>query len=131
PVPAIESEINITSNDPDLPTLSIPITVTPAVANDDNLNPLVTALKGNFPNPFNPTTTIRFSMKEAGAVKVMVYNLKGQLVKNLVDTELSSGNHQIVWDGRDDRGSSVASGIYLYRMESSNFTATNKMMLMK
>lgn len=130
-VPTINAEILITSNDPDLPTLSIPLTLTPAVSNSDNLNPMVTALKGNFPNPFNPTTSIRFSLKDAGRVRVQIYNLKGQLVKNLIDSELKSGNHQLVWDGRDERGSGVASGIYFYRMESGSFNATNKMMLMK
>jgi len=127
----INTEILITSNDPDMSSVTIPLTLTAAVSNNDNLNPVVTALKGNFPNPFNPTTTIRFSIKEAGPVKINIFNLKGQLVKQLMNADLQSGNHQLIWDGRDERGSNVASGIYFYRMESGSYRATNKMMLMK
>jgi flagellar hook assembly protein FlgD len=95
------------------------------------VNPAITRLNGNFPNPFNPVTNIRYSLKEAGRVKLNIYNLKGQLVKQLLDTEVSAGDHQVVWDGKDDRGNSVASGIYFYRMQAQNYQATNKMMLMK
>lgn len=129
-VPDIDSEIQIMTNDPDLPVITIPIHLI-GVANSDLINPAVTALKGNFPNPFNPSTSIRFSLKDASPVLINIYNLKGQLVKSLLKSELSSGNHQITWNGKDDRGAPVASGIYLYRMESNNFKATNKMMLMK
>lgn len=126
----INAEITILTNDTDLPVITIPIHLT-SVANSDLINPAVTALNGNFPNPFNPSTSIRFSLKEAGPVKLNIYNLKGQLVKSLVDSDLSAGNHQVLWNGKDERGASVASGIYLYRMESVGFKATNKMMLMK
>ncbi len=127
----IESEIQIMTNDPDLSNITILIHLKATVANSDLINPAVTALKGNYPNPFNPSTSIRFSLKEAGPVVLNIYNLKGQLVKSLVNSELSSGDHKIVWNGKDERGAAVASGIYLYRMESTNFKATNKMMLMK
>ncbi|HOA28665.1 MAG TPA: C25 family cysteine peptidase [Candidatus Cloacimonadota bacterium] len=129
-VPELNSQVQITSNDPDMPTYSIPVTLTP-VSNNDNINPLITSLTGNYPNPFNPSTSIRFSLKDAGKVRIQIYNLKGQLVKNLINSDLQSGNHQIVWDGRDDRGNGVSSGIYFYRMESGDYTRTNKMMLMK
>ncbi|MDD3103297.1 MAG: C25 family cysteine peptidase [Candidatus Cloacimonetes bacterium] len=127
----IEAEITIMTNDTDLPLITIPIHLEAAVSNSDLINPAITALHSNFPNPFNPSTSIRFSLKEAGPVKLNIYNLKGQLVKSLVNSELSAGNHQISWNGKDERGASVASGIYLYRMESPDFKATNKMMLMK
>lgn len=126
----INTELTITTNDNDLPSITIPISLI-SVSNNDLVNPAVTHLHGNFPNPFNPTTTIRYSLKEAGRVRLSIYNLKGQLVKQLLDSEVSAGNHQIVWDGKDERGSSVASGIYFYRMQSHNYQATNKMMLMK
>lgn len=130
-VPNIEAQILITSNDPEQQTLNIPLTLVAGTSNSDNLNPVLTALKGNFPNPFNPTTAIRFSLKDAGRVKIQIYNLKGQLVKQILDSDLKSGNHQVLWNGQDERGSSVASGIYLYRMENANYRATHKMMLMK
>jgi len=70
-------------------------------------------------------------LKDAGNVKIHIYNLKGQLVKQLLDSEMKSGNHQVIWDGRDTRGNSVASGIYFYRMQNGSYNATHKMMLMK
>ncbi|PKN74034.1 MAG: Gingipain R [Candidatus Cloacimonetes bacterium HGW-Cloacimonetes-3] len=131
-VPNINDDIIITSNDPDMPTLLIPLHLEGVTSNDDaGLIPFVTSLEKNFPNPFNPETTIRFTTKEAGQVKLSVYNLKGQLIRNLVNNSLASGAHNIVWNGKDENGNSVASGIYLYRMETTNYSATQKMMLMK
>jgi hypothetical protein len=124
-VPAINGNIQIMTNDPDMPSIAIPISVNPS-SNENLVNPAVTELKGNFPNPFNPQTTIRFSLKDAGHVKLNIYNMKGQLVKSLVNAPLSSGNHQMVWNGRDDKGNPVSSGIYLYRMSSGTYQATQK-----
>jgi hypothetical protein len=131
-VPTINSNITITTNDAEMPLLLIPVHLQGGTANDDSgLIPFVTSLDKNYPNPFNPETTIRFSTKEAGKVKLSVYNLKGQLIRNLVNNTLTSGSHHVVWNGKDENGNNVASGIYLYRMETSNFTSTQKMMLMK
>lgn len=127
----INDVIYIASNDPDLPELNITLTLRGATSNSDMLNPVITALKGNYPNPFNPETTIRFSLKDAGKVRISVYNLKGQMVKKVLERELDSGYHSVVWDGRDERGKAVASGIYFYRMENGSFVANRKMMLMK
>jgi len=129
-VQEINAEIAIMTNDADLPVITIPILLKPS-ANSDQINPAITALKGNFPNPFNPSTSIRFSLKEAGLVRLNIYNLKGQLIKSLINADLPSGDHQIIWNGKDERGTLVSSGIYLYRMENGSFKATNKMMLMK
>ena len=74
---------------------------------------------------------IKFSLKENSDVSLNIYNLKGQLVRKLVNKELAAGNHQMLWDGKDTRGSSVSSGIYFYRMEAGSYKATQKMMLMK
>jgi hypothetical protein len=92
---------------------------------------LVTQLKGNYPNPFNPETTIRFSLKEAAPVNIGIYNVKGQLVRTLVNAEKTSGNHSVVWNGRDDNGSSVSSGVYFYKMNAGKYSSTRKMILMK
>ncbi|KAA3599381.1 MAG: T9SS C-terminal target domain-containing protein [Calditrichaeota bacterium] len=88
-------------------------------------------LKQNFPNPFNPTTTISFLMKKDGLAKVSVYNITGQLVKTLVSKGLAKGEHSLTWDGTDNFGQSVASGIYYYKLESGNFTDIKKMTLLK
>ena len=93
--------------------------------------PGVNILKGNYPNPFNPTTTISYTMPASGDVKLNVYNLRGQLVRSLVNEAKTAGSHKVVWDGKDDRGNTMASGIYLYRLETGKHSETRKMMLMK
>jgi hypothetical protein len=101
------------------------------VSNDDNVQQAITALKGNFPNPFNPSTEIAYSLKEAGKVKIEIYNLKGQLVKTLINDTMPQGEHRITWNGKDQRGNGVSSGIYFYKMKVGGYTGTRKMMLMK
>jgi hypothetical protein len=100
------------------------------VDNDDPAVPVTaTALNGNYPNPFNPETTLSFSVKEAGAVRIEIYNLKGQLVRTLVNQELATGNYSAVFDGRDNAGKPVSSGVYYYRMTAPGYTSTRKMVL--
>jgi hypothetical protein len=131
-VVSFTAELLVTSNDLSNPTLQIPITLTSGVANvDPGLIPVVTALDANFPNPFNPETTIRYSVKEAGAVRISIYNLKGQLIRSLVNESKAAGYHRVIWNGKDERGMAVSSGIYFYRMDAVNYSATKKMMLMK
>ena len=98
---------------------------------DEVIKPTVTKLTGNYPNPFNPTTTISFSLKEAGHVSVNIYNMRGQLVKTLVNAELERDFHEIVWDGRDNSGKTTTSGVYFYKMKAQNYNSTKKMILMK
>jgi hypothetical protein len=98
---------------------------------DPNQIPLITKLYNNYPNPFNPTTNIAFSIKTQGNVKLSVYNLKGQLVKTLANTSMAAGQHSVVWNGTDNNNRSVGSGIYLYRLETKDYTQTRKAMLMK
>ncbi len=85
----------------------------------------------NYPNPFNPETTISFNLKNSGNVKLSVYNIKGQLVKTLVNDQLDSGNHSIIWNGKDSNSTDVSSGVYFYRLNSGNTVVTKKMVLMK
>jgi len=102
------------------------------VDNDDPTTPVLqNALIGNFPNPFNPQTTIRFSTASNCPVTIDIYNLKGQLVKRLVDDSKAAGNHSVVFDGTDNNGRSVASGVYYYKMQAGKFRSTRKMILMK
>ncbi|MGB4309572.1 MAG: carboxypeptidase regulatory-like domain-containing protein [Candidatus Cloacimonadaceae bacterium] len=101
-------------------------------AADDPQFPVVaTALNGNYPNPFNPETTIRYSVKEAGRVKLEVYNIKGQLVRTLVDKDHTTGCYTRVFDARDNRGRSISSGVYLVRMSAPGYQKTFRIMLMK
>ena len=97
----------------------------------ENILPLITKLTGNYPNPFNPTTTINFSTKETGYVSINIYNMRGQLVKTLVNGELDRNYYEIVWDGKDNSGKSTASGIYFYKMKAQDYNSTKKMILMK
>ena len=98
---------------------------------DGILMPTVTELTGNYPNPFNPTTTISFSLKEAGHVSINIYNMRGQLVKTLINAELDRDFHTLVWDGKDNSGKYTASGVYFYKMKAQNYNSTKKMILMK
>jgi len=98
---------------------------------DPNVAPAITMLKQNYPNPFNPETTISYNMPMAGAVNLSVYNLKGQLVRSLVNGNVAAGDHRIVWNGTDNNGNGVPSGIYFYRLTNANGSETRKMMLMK
>jgi len=85
----------------------------------------------NYPNPFNPSTTIRFSLPESGMTELCIYNLKGQRVRCLVNGNLRSGNHDIVWDGKDSHGTLVSSGVYLYRLTYAGKTITRRMTFIK
>ncbi len=133
PDPAVnlEGQITISSNDPNSPTVTIPITVQACLSATDPVAPKVTRLEGNYPNPFNPETMISFATHQSGPVKLSIYNLKGQLVRSLLDSELPAGQHKLVWNGRDNSNNPVASGIYFYRMEAGKYSKTMKMMLIK
>ncbi len=88
-------------------------------------------LRSNYPNPFNPTTEIRFDVSRPGPVRLAVYDLLGREVRTLVDGFRAAGAHTVVWDGRSDAGETVASGVYLYRMAAGGFTESRMMVLMK
>jgi len=93
------------------------------------------ALSQNYPNPFNPTTTITFDVPgtqgEAQHVQLTVYNIRGKQVINLIDSEYEPGSHRVVWNGRNDDGEQVSSGIYLYTLKSEAQTYTKKMVMVK
>ncbi|MDO9577902.1 MAG: C25 family cysteine peptidase [Candidatus Cloacimonadales bacterium] len=90
-----------------------------------------TDLQGNYPNPFNPETIIKFSLHTEQFVQLQVFNIKGEMVKNLVCEILPSGYHQVVWDGGDEAGKPVASGLYFYKFNTENYKKINKMLLLK
>jgi hypothetical protein len=88
-------------------------------------------LAQNYPNPFNPSTIIELSLPQAGPVQVEVFNILGRRVRTMVDGSLSVGVHRFEFDGRDDEGSPLATGVYFYRVTASNFSDTKKMLLVK
>jgi len=93
---------------------------------------VVTELNGNYPNPFNPETTIKFTTENIEKnTELVIYNLKGQKVKILINEKLEAGNHQVVWNGKDENGKPVSSGIYFYKMKAGEYTSMKKMILMK
>jgi len=96
----------------------------------DNL-PGEFSLAQNYPNPFNPVTLIEFSLPKTSDIRLTVYNMLGQKVKVLLEEHRSAGTYSEVWDGTNRTGERVSSGIYLYRLETDNFTTTKKMLLLK
>ena len=85
----------------------------------------------NYPNPFNPKTTISYNLPSESFVNLEIYNLKGQLVKKLVGESQPSGIHKVVWNGCDQQGREVASGFYFYRLKTKDNQLTRKILLMK
>ncbi|MFC1898370.1 T9SS type A sorting domain-containing protein [Candidatus Cloacimonadota bacterium] len=98
---------------------------------DPNLIPMITTLEGNFPNPFNPTTTIKFGLHEDQQVAIIIYNIKGEKVRTLVNDELNTGYYNMLWNGKDDNNKPASSGIYFYKMKAGDYQETKKMILMK
>ena len=93
--------------------------------------PTVYALEQNFPNPFNPNTTIKYAIPNAAHVELTIINLSGQVVRTLVNDDLRANFYSVVWDGRNNRGEEVASGMYFYRIQADKFSAIKKLMLIK
>ena len=95
-------------------------------ADTERALPVAVALEQNHPNPFNPMTTIKYSLPAEGHVRLTVYNVRGQVVTTLVDRRMGPGMHTTVWDAR-----SAASGVYFYILQTDDFTQTRKMTLLK
>jgi hypothetical protein len=113
------------------PTLS-PFIIVEADPTDapDGL-PRAYRLLANVPNPFNPTTTIHYELPVAGHVKLDVHDVRGRLVRTLVDGPVEAGRRAVVWEGRDSDGRRVASGVYFYRLRVGSFVETRRMVLLK
>ena len=97
----------------------------------ENTLPLKTELSKNYPNPFNPSTTIPYELKEDGLVSMVVYDLNGAEVKTLVSENISAGSYQTVWNGLNNTGQNVASGRYIVKMSAPGFSDTITMTLLK
>ena len=93
--------------------------------------PKTNALRQNYPNPFTAATTIRYQLSKPGEVKLMIYNLNGQLVRQLASENKDAGYFSIFWDGRDDNGKALPTGFYLCRMQTNDFSTIRRILLIK
>jgi flagellar hook assembly protein FlgD len=91
------------------------------------------AMNQNYPNPFNPVTRIVYWEPDGGKQRVdlVIYDVSGARVRTLVSGTVATGRHEVTWDGRNDQGQAVGSGVYFYKMIQENFKATRKMLLLK
>jgi flagellar hook assembly protein FlgD len=93
--------------------------------------PKMLTLAANYPNPFNPDTQIRFGLPNSARVNLVIYNLRSQVVRVLVDQEMHAGWHMLRWDGKNEQNQDVASGIYLYILQTDGKRLLRKMMLIR
>lgn len=126
--PPGEGETNsFTTTSPDTFTVDVPV----SVDEPERGLPSSYRLEANYPNPFNPSTTIRYTLGQAGETTLKVYNLRGELVRVLVDETQAAGEHSVVWDGKDDSGRLVTSGVYILTIVSGDFRKSQRMTLLK
>ena len=107
------------------------ITTTSVEGAHSNSLPTDFELKQNFPNPFNPNTTIQFDLPQTIHVSLKIYNTLGQEIRNLIDNVIPAGENLIIWDGENNVGQLVSSGIYFIRLQSGDFTDIKRMMFIK
>ena len=98
---------------------------------DNGTVPAMTSMEANYPNPFNPETTIKYNIAKSGNVKLSIYNVKGQLVRTLVSEKQEPGYRSVVWNGKNNHGNQVSSGVYFYHLKTADKVITKKMLLMK
>ncbi|NOX87663.1 MAG: T9SS type A sorting domain-containing protein, partial [Calditrichaeota bacterium] len=107
------------------------VTATPTGINEQEQYPLSYQLKQNYPNPFNPQTTIEFVLAQKDEVRLEIFNLLGQKVRTLAKGNFGAGSHRFVWDGCNDGGTILPSGIYIYRLKTKNYTSARRMLLIR
>ena len=110
---------------------SISINIQDNLSVDDKLIPKTFALHQNYPNPFNPNTNIRFDLPKDTKVQIIVYDILGRLIKNIINMNQNAGFKSVQWDGKNNFGEKVPSGVYLYSIEAGDFNQTKKMLLLK
>lgn len=131
-----DARLSIRTNDPVTPLVVVPVSLWVSAARataglDARAIPSRYALLDNRPNPFNPTTTIAYDLPREGRVRLIVYDVRGKPVRELVSASEPAGRHQARWDGRNQQGQPVASGVYFYRLAAGDFVQTKKMVLLK
>ncbi len=110
---------------------SLPVSSSDPQLSVEDATPTSFALTGNYPNPFNPSTHIAFTISASGMVHLSVYDVTGRKVRDMFSATLSTGAHEMVWDGRDESGAAVSSGTYIARLKMGNFAQSHRMTLMK
>ncbi|MFQ5709533.1 MAG: FlgD immunoglobulin-like domain containing protein [bacterium] len=110
---------------------TLTVSVPTSVASSNDFGPTSYRLEPNYPNPFNPSTTVTYRLARAGMTTVKIYNLKGQAIRSLVDRIQPAGDYSIVWDGKDDAGKGVVSGVYILVLKSGDFAQSRRMTLLK
>jgi glucose/arabinose dehydrogenase len=127
----LETGLEGTNSSPKLWKITLPAGVSTGAGREENL-PGTFALMQNYPDPFNPSTNIDFTIPAAGAVTLTVYDVLGRKVRTLLDGSVPAGGRSVSWDGRDSRGTPVGSGVYFYRLlTGSNLSATKKMIVLR
>lgn len=102
-----------------------------AVQTNPKSTPPAFILHANYPNPFNAATTIRFTLPKAGTAALRIYDMAGHLVRQLLDHSLAAGQHQVEWNGQDNNGHELASGVYLYRLQVGTRVRTHKLLMLR
>lgn len=129
------ARLSIYSNDPVSPVVTIPaslaVALPPSITSVDASLPRRYELHPNRPNPFNPATTISYDLPRGDHVRLVIYDVRGKEVRELVNTAKPAGRHEVTWDGRDAKGTHAASGVYFYRLLAGDFVRTKKMVLLK
>ena len=113
------------------PSISYTSDATLAVNEKSDILPKEFALHDNYPNPFNPTTTIRFDLPKATDVSILIFNVLGQKIKTIDMSQINPGYHSVVWNATNDYGSQVSAGMYFYQLRTNDFVKTKKMILLK
>jgi hypothetical protein len=93
--------------------------------------PEIFELSQNYPNPFNPTTTLAYRLPERADIKLNIFDITGQMVREWSISDQQAGWHQVIWDGRDMSGNLVSTGIYIYSLQAGDFVSTKKMLFIK
>jgi hypothetical protein len=124
----------VISNDSEMDTLVVPVSgvgiVLSGIDSDIHL-PYILSLYPNYPNPFNPVTTLRYDLPENSYVNVTVYDILGRQVRALVKTTQEAGFKSVIWDATNDYGKPVSAGVYLYKIQAGEFVQSRKMVLLK
>jgi hypothetical protein len=129
-----QAELLISSTDPIQPELTVPVNIfigSTSSIHQNTIIPKELALHANYPNPFNPSTTLSFDLPRSTSVTLEVYNLLGQRVKTIVNGYLTAGSYRFLWDGTADTGHSISAGIYFYQLKTDMGTLIKKMILTK
>ena len=112
-------------------TLEVILSVDDNVSVDKNIIPKEYMLEQNFPNPFNPSTEIKFSIPKSENVSLFIYDLLGNEVKKIVDSKLKEGQYKYKWSGENNLGDKISAGMYFYKIQAGSFIKTKKMILLK